>query len=260
MAWNYAWKVGPQGGTLSDADDYCTFFRETPHKTSGKKGSDIPGLYRHGDVAVAQKWHGPAMRMFEFQPRYTNASGAVTHGDGAAGHAFENFAVMAQLLGGGRELVSIRQTAPDWGTVQVNGWQTTDITPSQQRNVFLVTMRCPDPFWTATSQSNQSAASPITVAGNAPITDPIIQFTGTTTDAKLTHTASASYIQIDGALPAGGVQVDVGAGTCTRISGGTDYSNYLTVADEWWMELDPGSNSFTVSGGTITVYWYNKWR
>ena len=78
--------------------------------------------------------------------------------------------------------------------------------------------------------------------------------TGTTTKPRLTHTDTGDFVEIAGVLPSGGVKIDVGARTCTKITGGADFSDNLVVNAPWWMEFDPGANAVTVSqtSGTPT--------
>jgi hypothetical protein len=51
------------------------------------------------------------------------------------------------------------------------------------------------------------------------------------------------------------VTVDVGARTCTKISGGADCSDNLVVGSPWWMEFDPGANAVTESEDSGTPSW-----
>ncbi len=254
------WKAGPQGGSLTSLSDYLSMVRLVSEFKAGMRGRAPRVLFSHGDAEVARRWHGRANLMLEGQVRWTNSAGAVTHGDGPAGHFYENLGAVVDLLAGEQGApITLQRDAPHQGVVEIDGYLAGDPAPTQDRDVFLFPIQCPQPFWRGQARTGLTSPT-ITFGGNAPITDAVVDLTGGT-NTRLTHTASGSYIQIDGALPAGGVRVDIGAGTCVKITGGTDYSNYLTVADPWWIEFDPGGNAVSVSGGgSVSVDGYDKWR
>jgi hypothetical protein len=125
-------------------------------------------------------------------------------------------------------------------------------------------MRAPSPFWVGAADNGNTPPT-LTVAGDAPIDDMIIEMDGATTLPRLTHDDTGDYVEYTGTLPSGGIRIDVGAGTCVRITGGADESQNLRVNTPWWFELDPGANPVTVSQGsglapTVTVDWNTKWR
>lgn len=259
MGWDYLWKAGPKDGTLVTLSDYTDFVRLVGEVSAGRRGYNPTVQYQHGSHFV-QKWAAPLDLMLEVGVRYTNSSGAVTHTDGAAGHAYETLAEVRRLLGGEQGgLATIQQTAPDWGTVQLDVEMLNPSRPTSERWVHGFLLHAPEPFWRGITLNSETGTS-IVVGGNAPAA-PVIDF-ASGTDMRITHTDSGAYVQIDGAAPAGGARVDVRAGTCTKISDGTDYSANLTVNKAWWFELDGGkTNAVTKSGGgTSTVKWYDRWR
>lgn len=259
MGWDYNWKAGPKGGTLVTLDTYASKIRQVAEIDTGLRGMDPLIQYAHG-ARWTRKWAGTKEIMLEIFLRYTNAAGAITHGDGAAGHAYENLAAIRGLFGGDQgSQATLQQTAPDWGTVLLDVDQLSPSMPTQARFVFGFLLYAADPFWRASSQSS-STGNPA-VGGNAPAY-PIIEFTVSGTDSKVVHDDSGASIQIDGTLPAGGVSVDCLAQTCTKISDGTDYSANLTLNKAYWMILDPdGTNTLTRSGGgTQTVKWNDRWK
>ena len=68
-------------------------------------------------------------------------------------------------------------------------------------------------------------------------------------------------IGILGTVPAGGVRVFTETMQAARVTGGTDYSQFLAAPSKpYGLELDPGvSNAYTISAGTVTVEWRDKW-
>ncbi len=264
MTWDAAYKVGPPGGVLSSISDYATGVRILAEWSLGYRGSDPMSQYKHGEESSPRKFYPAANLSVECVLRDTNPAGAITHVDGAPGHRIENFSELKRLFAGTQgKLVRLERTFPDTGTVYLDMWQVDTVRPTQNRVTYSWPMRAPKPFWVG--GSDLLNATPIfTVAGDAPVDDAILDFTGGSTDSRLTHDDTGDWIEIAGVLPAGGVRVDIGAGTCVKITGGADYSNFLRVSTPWWMELDPGANAVTVSQtagvAVVTADWYTKWR
>lgn len=263
MSWDYDYRAGPKGGTLVTLDTYAGFVRLVSEFVVGRRGSNPTVAYKHGSEAIPRKYFREANVMLETGLRWTNAAGAVTHTDGRAGHVFENLAETAKLLGGIQgKLVTLRRTVPHWGTVEIDVELLGDALPSQQRHVFLWPLRAPRPFWRSTTHRTSLAlGSGITVGGNAPVDDFILRIIGGT-DVTVTHNGSGAKITYEGALPAGGVETDLLTGETTRISGGADWSANVEPSNEWWMELDPGANAFTIGGSPTTAEadLYDKWK
>lgn len=258
MSWDSAYKIGPPGGSLSDISDYAIGVRILSEWSLGYRGSDPMSQYKHGEESSPRKFHPAANLAVECTLRDTDPSGMITHGDGAEGHRIENFSTLKQLFAGLQgSLVRLERTFPDTGTVYLDIWQVDTVRPTQNRMVYSWPMRAPKPFWVGAAD-NGNSGSTLTVAGDAPIDDMIIDF-ASGTDPRITHDDTGDYVEIAGAIPGGGVRVDVGAGTCVKITGGTDYSNNLRVNTPWWFELDPGANAVTPSAG-ITSDWFTKWR
>ncbi len=264
MSWDVAYKAGPPGGALSTILDYATMVRITNEWSLGYRGSDPMSQYKHGEDSSPRKFMPSANFNVECTIRDTNAAGLIIHADGAPGHRLENFSTLKSLFAGTQgKLVRLERTMPDTGTTYIDCWQVGTAMPTQNRMTYAWPMRAPRPFWIGSADLTN--ATPIfTVAGDAPIDDAILDFTGGSTDSRLTHDDTGDWIEIAGVLPAGGVRVDIGAGTCVKITGGADYSNNLRVSTPWWMELDPGANGVTVSQtagvAVVTADWYTKWR
>ena len=253
MSWVYDYEAGPPGGSLTNLLDYCLGVRITTEWAAGFRGSNPVVQYQHGDFSSPRKFHPPANFILETTLRYTNASGLVTHVDGAAGHVYENFNAMKALLTGDQgTLVRIRRTNPDEGTVYMDVQLMSQVLPTQERHIFGWPLHGSKPFWTGVAVTGETPPT-ITNPGSAPVMDAIVDLTGTANDARLTHDATGDYVEIAGALPAGGVAIDVGAKTALRISGGADWSQHLVVNQPWWVELDPGANAMTVSESSGTA-------
>lgn len=257
-SWTYDYSVGPPGGTLVSLSDYCTMVRIDAEWSDGFRGNDPVGQFAHGEVSSPRKFHPAANLSLEITLRGTNSAGVVTHADGVGGHYYENFSALKQLFGGKQgQLVRLERDAPEIGVAYMDVWQVGRATPSQDRFTYKFPLKAPRPFWVGAADNANSGAT-LTPGGDAPIDDMIINF-ASGTDPRITHDDTGDYVEISGAVPAGGVRVDVGAGTVIKITGGADYSNFLRVNNPWWLELDPGANAVTSSAG-ITLDWFTKWR
>lgn len=259
--WDYSYQAGPKGGALTALSTYCSRVRIVDEGMGGKRGDNIAIPYLHGARAVGHKFASESTLNLEVVLRYTNGSGAITHTDGAAGHAFENLSEVKRLLGGQRSLATLQRTAPDHGTVQIDVEALSPVRASSTHFIFLFPLNCPSPFWRSSAQNSQNPSSPITPAGDGPVDDMWVEFSGGS-NASLTHSASGAQLSLTGATPGGGIRLLVGEGRAVYISGGADATDLVTANRSYWMEMDPGvSNSFTVGGGTTaTVKWYDKWR
>ncbi len=264
MTWLYVYKAGPPGGSLTDLLDFCDEVRVQTEWAGGFRGQNPIVQYEHGEFSSPRKFHPAANLTLETYLSYTDSSGMVTHTDGQSGHIYENFGdVKALLTGKQGQLVRLERIAPDQGTVFLDVQLTGDALPTQKRHIFGWPLRAPFPFWTGAADNGNSPPT-LTNDGSAPVVNAIIDITGTATDPRLTHDDTGDFIEYEGALPAGGIRVDIGAKTMVRITGGADESQNLRVNQPWWMELDPGANGVTVSEAsgtpTFSVDWFTPER
>ncbi len=255
MAWDYDYEAGPPGGGLTDLDTYCYDIRIRNESVTGYRGRNPKVAYTHGEHSSPRKFHPAANVLLETWLRYTDSAGAVTHPDGRPGHVYENFDFVKKLLTGDQgSLARLQRTAPEHGTVHMDVELLGPGRPTQADHIIGWPLHAPYPFWIGVAASQQTPTT-ITNNGSAPVGDAIIDVTGTTTAPRLTHDDTGDFIEIAGALPAGGVKIDVGGRTAVRISGGADWSDNLVVNAPWWMEFDPGANAVTVSQFSGTPTW-----
>jgi hypothetical protein len=69
----------------------------------------------------------------------------------------------------------------------------------------------------------------------------------------VTNTTNGYAFTFSTGTPSGGTIVDVEARTATNITSGVDVSQYLSWTKAAPMQLEPGSNVFTVSAGTASI-------
>lgn len=259
MAWDYDYQAGPPGGTLEALSDYCTFVRIIGETVAGRRGQNPVVQYRHGEYPAPRKFVRASSMMLETGLRYTGPSGTITDPDGAAGHVYANKAAMGRLLGAqAGQLVRIHRTAPHQGAQYKDVELLEQATPTQSRSIFGWPLHSPHPFWMG-PEDLANVPPTLTVEGDAPIGNATIRLIDPATDAKLVVDSTGDFVQIVGALPAGGVTIDVASATATRITGGADWSNALRMSSAW--ELNPGANAVTLTGGgTCQVDWRTQWR
>lgn len=261
MSWDYGWQAGPKGGTLSDLDDYCTWVRLAggAETVAGKRGVNQVAPYRHGTHAVAHKFTTELVVPLEMAFRYTNSSGAVTHSDGAPGHVYENKATVEKLLSGSKGLATVRRVVPDFGTCEAYVELMAPSVMTQNRATYLYMLNAPEGSWKSTVQTT-STSTPVSVAGNHP-TAPVLQIVGGT-DVVVTMTADGATVTVDGATPAGGVEVDFESGLVTQISGGDDYGEFVSYGKPYGVLLEPGDNAYGTSGSpsSVTFKHYDRLR
>lgn len=266
MVWTAPdWRAGPRGGTLTQLSTLCTSVRVLDESSAGNKGGNVPVQYLHGAREVAHLFADQNVIPLECVLRYTNSSGTITHADGAAGHAYENLKSLKAILYGDKRMVTIQREVPDWGQVQIDGKIFAPVASSQSLFTFLFFILCPDPFWRSTALQSLNPAPSITVVGSAPVHDAEIVFPAAAVNPLLTHTEAdggTATIQVTGTIPAGGVRIYTKDGFAQRITGGTDYGEFLAPPSKaYFLELHQGVNSFSYSGGgTALIEWRTKWR
>lgn len=265
MPWTvYSYQAGPPG-SLTALSTYCNRVRIYDEGSPGKRGGNVPIQYFHGERAVPHKFSQPALLGLECIIRNTDSSGAITHADGEAGHTFENLSNLKKILYGTTVMTVLQREAPHQGTVQIEVEVGAPVMTSQARHVFLFPLVAPKPFWFSTTLNSSAPTPSIAVGGSAPVDDAEIVFTAGASSPLLTHTSSglstAPTIQVTGTIPSGGVRVRTATGHAERITGGTDYSEFLVLSKNFVLDLYPGTQSFTYSGGgSPLIEWRNKWR
>ncbi len=251
MSWDFQYAIG---GT--DMADLCDSFRIVGETAPGKRGRGfaLPGI--EGERSYPDKLSQPGSFVVNALIRYTNASGAVTHVDGAAGHAYENLAELKRLFLGTNGFVTLTRTVPDYGDQQLEFEVLDSIRPIGPLHHFSVLCQAPSGFWESAGSlsSYSSGTGNIDVGGNAPVHDAIVTVTGAS--GKIELDATGDYVEISGA--SGTTVIDCGDRTVTN--GGSDADDLLSVGGNRWFRMFGGQlNAVTVTG-TVQVQWRNKWR
>lgn len=249
MAWDYSWQVGPKGGTLIPIATYGRArLAQGAELIGGKRGYNLINPYRHGMIAVPHKFNSELLVPL-----------VVTYKAPTPAAAYTNKETVEQNLFGRKGLATLRRTTPT-DTVEA---YVEPIAPSaieQDRFSYLYMLNAPAGFWQSTTQTVDST-SPVNNPGNAPVGDAVIDIVGGT-NVVVTMTEDGATISIAGATPAGGVRVDLTAGTVTRITGGTDYHEFVSFGKPYHVILEPGDNPFSTAGtpSSVTFSFYPKYR
>lgn len=253
MAWDYDWKIGPKGGTLIDLDIYCNVIRLLggAEPSGGLRGRNVINPYRDGTIAVEHKHQTELIIPLELGFKGTTAT-----------QISNNKTTVEANLFGKKGMVTLRRTTPE-DIVEAYVQRLSPSTPTQNRLVYLYLLTAPEGYWRSTSQTTDSA-TPVAVGGNGRVSDAVIDIdTGATgTGVVLTMTDDGATITIAGATPAGGVRVDLEAGSVTKITGGADYHEFVSFKRPYRIILEPGDNPFTGAGGGsgFTFKFFDKYR
>lgn len=257
MSWTWDYRAAPVGDSLEILTDYCLEVRVLAEWSTGRRGDNLVGQYTHGEIVVPDKFVKGANMVLETIVRYTNSAGAVTHGDGEAGHVMENLGSLKRIFGGKQTaLTRLQRIAPHQGTVTIDVEMLgSDALPSQARHIFAWPLHAPKPYWTGAADNGNNGTT-LTPGGDAPIDDMVIHLTGGT-NAQLTHDDTGKFVKVVG-TPGGTTDIDVGARTADN---GGDVLNLVRVNSPDWFQLDAGANAVTLTGGgSYTCDWNTKYR
>ena len=235
-SFDYDWRLGPKGGSLITMSTYATVRQMLGADTiAGVRGVNRINPYRAGAIAVEHKYTSELLVALEVF--YNHASF----------HSNKN--TVEQNLYGTKGLATLRKTTP-LDTIEAYVEPVAPSIPTSDHLTFQYLLRAPEGFWRSTTQTSDST-TPINNGGNAPVHDAVIDIdTGATgTGVVLTMTTSGATITITGATPAGGVRVDLEAGTVTKITGGADFHEFVSFNKPYRLILEPGDNAFTGAGG-----------
>lgn len=275
MAFDYAYQVGDDGGSFTDLSDYAKVVRLFTEGFAGRRGVNVPIPYRDGEFSAPQKFLMTRNLLLETHLRYTDPSGAVTHGNGAEGHAYENLAALKELLGAGSEnLRMLRRNDPHAGAVETAIECLIGTEAMDRRYVFTWILRQLDGLWreqTLTTDTEASISSfphsyTIETGGNHPIGDAKYTFTcvanGSAPSIELD--VAGDKISVAGAFVSSDVIVVDLARDRVVTKNGTRYAS-VSPNRGWWMRLPHDTATLGMildaDSGTWTmdIEWRSKW-
>ena len=254
MSWVYSYQTDSV-----DLLDYCDAVVIENEGGSGKRGSNLAVGFLDGE-RWEPKNYGPLDLVLKTTLKYSNASGLITHVDGAAGHVFENLSEMKKLMTQ-PGLKYLTRTAPDYGSVRAAFEMIgPPLIPPAERIAVYWPLRVPSGSWQTVTQSTATGNPPAaTTGGNRQISDPELVFSGAGT---FTYTAGDGQVyQVSVATgPTFPVTLtnDNGEWVATA-TGGADAAPYVTAGHPAVLVLDPDSALSISTTVSVTLRWRNRW-
>ena len=96
------------------------------------------------------------------------------------------------------------------------------------------------------------AVGTVTITGDVPTRSITATLAAGAADPVVTNTTNGYTFRYVGTVPTGGVTVDVKARKATKVSDSSDVSSALKWSKDAPFQLDPGSQTITVSAGTVS--------
>lgn len=116
---------------------------------------------------------------------------------------------------------------------------------------LILSVETLDGPWYGSSQSI-GAAGTVTVVGEASTRAITATLAAGAANPVVTNTTNGYTFRYVGTVPTGGVTVDVRARKATKVSDSSDVSSALKWSKDAPFQLDPGSQTITVSAGTVS--------
>ena len=232
--------------------------------------------YQHGEVANDNRFFKSKELRLDIWVAANDSDGAVTHTEGRAGHIRENLDALWAIFGKKGSAITLQRDVPDYpgaGTITLET-DASVIRKAQAQGKFrsggltrriILDLLMPHPFWRElpVNTSLGQGTGNIATGGNAPINDMVITFQAGDDDPRLTHDDSGDYIEIAGTIPAGDVEVDVGARTVTKLADSSPYDANLLFNRPWWMEWPPADAALGLTmtaTDTVDLSWFDQWH
>jgi hypothetical protein len=184
-------------------------------------------------------------------------SGQVTMTDGADLAETEDkvAAFKAALFPGKAQTVTRRKVT---GSGNLDTTQTAIVRPAIEERwlsdttcTLIFAVETLDGPWYGSSQSI-GAAGTTTVLGDTSTRSITATLSAGAVNPVVTNTSNGYTFRYVGTVPTGGVTVDVKARKATKVSDSSDVSSSLKWSKDAPFQLDPGSQTITVSAGTVS--------
>jgi len=253
MGWDYAY------GLRLDSEGSATAFgaaagnvRILPEVAGAGRANPSTIANRHGSVQESRLF----IDSYDFVVEITLSYGTPE----LPANVYENRSTILERFNNPYEKKWLTRTAPHQGTVEQLITVLRPIRTGNPRHRLMIPCRALEPFWRDTSVTHNAVnpVSGITVGGDAPIADGVFVFTGGTNQA-LTHTTSGETITLTGSsTPA--ITVDLSGPAITVQQSAANVDSVVTGSAPEMIELRPGSNAFTLSGGgSVSFTGRDKW-
>lgn len=226
------------GSALSDHAD---FVRVLSEGGSGKRGPSPVIPYRHGELAIGDRWYDSVDLLLEVGVKKTSS--------------YQHLSELQKMLGKPNGLVTLQRTTDNAGTVEALTYLSGAPSPTQNRFVYVFPLRIPSGSWRDASVSTVSGTSPsVTTLGDRPIDDMVITFSAPGTATHTDENGTTSSIEWAGT---GTAVVDCGARTVKKAGANQDAN--IVIGQPWWWRFTPGAAQSISATASVTVDWRNKW-
>lgn len=249
MAHDYAYSVRfdseASKTALSGVDDV----RILPEHSAGLRGRPSVVANRHGTVMEAKTFYDAWTFVLEATLTWDTAS-----------NVYQNRSGVLQRLVHDREQVWLVRTAPYQGDVEIPIRVLRSPRTTNPRNRLAIPCTTLEPFWrdTSTTFGAVDPTAGVTVGGDAPIADGIFSFSGTNGVQRVTNSLTGEWIEIDADTTTLPVVVYCGTGVVTQ--NGLPVDGFMTAKEPWLIELKPGTNTFSLTGGgAVSFSGRDKW-
>jgi hypothetical protein len=175
---------------------------------------------------------------------------------------YENRSEVVQRMLSYREKVWVQRTTAYQGLVELPFRVIRPPRTSDPDNLMQFVCRTVEPFWRDQSVtfSAVNPVSGVTHTGDAPIADAVIVLSGFNGAQRLTNTTTGEWVEVDADTTSNAITIDCGARTIVQSGAPADDTSDFDARDEWFMEVIPGANAFSLSGsGSATLTAREKW-
>lgn len=215
----------------------------------GLKYSATQYAYQHGEDMSGRRWYKPRNIDLHMILLATDATGVVT--TTPLQHLQANLDALFAALHNSTGPLTLTRTMPD-ATVRTAEVRPIDASPVEDgtgiTKAVVVSLRMGWPFWHGAA-AEVSGTGPLAATnnGNAPVNDMLVTFT---TTGRIT-TPAGDYVE----SAAAGAILNVRTGEVTGSGTPAD----ISTNKPWFIQLEPGANSLTVTGGSKTINYFHSY-
>ena len=271
--WVYDYEAGPDGGPFVNLLDYCDEVLSPSEGDAPKRGSNINIPYRDGEYSDPLKFRQGKLVMLDCFVSYSDPAGDVIHGDGAAGHVYENLQSLKKLLGGDGAEVILRTDKPHLGALEAPVEYLGGIAAAGPRMRWVFPMRLLEGAWREQVASTDTEATitvfphayTILTGGDTDIGDATITITCNSAgdNPKLTIDATGDELLASGSFSGTDVLV-ANLRTSTFTLNGASTAVFRRNR-AWYMRLpnDQAALGLTFDADSgdwdVDIDWNNRW-
>ena len=226
---------------------------------SGRRTAGHHVAYHPGVEEVWEEYPDGKVRRFDVWALPNDADGQVTFANGPLAHLQANVDAFHAILAKRSTFIDVQYDVPLASTVetrQARGKIVRAIPAHNDRwRRWSLDLFFPFPYWNVLPQTLVNSGTPFTgaqvftVGGGARVHDILVTATA---NGTITHAGTGNVLTVVGAT--GPVAINCRSKTVT--DNGVNAPGVLTPSHPGWLWMDPGSNTLTVAGTTMSVAYY----